>query len=321
MKSLVYAGGVGSSAVKATAEICGALKGLGHEVAVAVFLAPGEDASALEVCGADQVLCANDACFEMYDPGVFGVQLAAVVSERQPDAVFFSHSYAGRELASRLAQRLGVPLAADITSIEVLEPGRFVFKRMVYGGKAYEIVEQQGAPVLASVRPGALRASGAVAGDVAAGEACMEGCPVAAAPDDALLKLIEFQSTETGRPALEEADVVVSIGRGCNEHARQLAAELADLLGAALGSSRGMVDSGIAGYELQVGQTGKSVAPHLYIACGISGSIQHQAGMSRSDLIVAINTDENAPIFEIADYGIVADAEQTLASLIARLKS
>lgn len=321
MKSLVYAGGVRSAAVKATVEICGALKGMGHEVVVAVFLAPGEDASALEACGADRVLCASDACFEMYDPGVFGAQLATVVAVQEPDAVFFSHSYAGRELAARLAQRLGVPLASDITSIESLEPGKLVFKRMVYGGKAYETVEEQGAPVLASVRPGALRASGAIAGGATEGTATVEACAVTATAADALLQLVEFQSTETGRPALEEADVVVSIGRGCNEHARELAGELADLLGAALGSSRGMVDSGIAGYELQVGQTGKSVAPHLYIACGISGSIQHQAGMSRSDLIVAINTDENAPIFEIADYGIVADAEQTLASLIARLQA
>lgn len=317
MKCMMFAGKPSSVSAKAAAEVSGKLKQLGHDVDLVVFAQPGQDASAFAQCGADALLVVESADFETYDAGVFGTQISAMVADLAPDAVFFAHTYSGRELVARLAQSLGVPAASDITSIEEMEPGRLVYKRMVYGGKAYETVEQAGSPVLASVRPGALRTGNAAV----SGESRVEGYPVRADAADALLQLVSFHSTATGRPGLEEADVVVSIGRGCNERARQLAGQLADLLGAAVGSSRGMVDSGVAGYELQVGQTGKSVAPHLYIACGISGSIQHQAGMSRSELIVAINTDENAPIFEIADYGIVADAEQVLESLIADLQA
>lgn len=315
MKCLVYVGKPSVASAKFAVEAVCKIRELNHEAYAVAFTTPDEDSLTVATCGAAEIIniCSED--FKNYDPGIFEKQLADIVNELKPDAVIIAHTYTGREIGARLAQRLHLPLASDIVSLETLEPGRAVSKRAVYGGKAYEIIETLGKPLLLTVRPGAFRKKG-----IKAKESKIVNYPATVSNADALVELVSNESTATDRPGLEEADVVVSVGRGCNEHARELAGELADLLGAALGASRGNVDAGTCGYEMQVGQTGKCVAPHVYIACGISGSVQHQAGMSRSDLIVAINIDKNAPIFEISDYGIVGDAELVLESLIGDIK-
>lgn len=318
MKCLVFAEKGSRPARKAARDITGRLHELGHEVVIAALSSSEEDAQKLgeilKDCGSDEIIVAYHPAFETYDPGQWGQTLDALYGQVGSDAVLLGHTFAGRELASRFAQREGVPLASDVIAIDELDHGRSVTHRAVHGGKAYEAIETMGEPVVISVRPGSWHCEEVtgtpkltLTGDID--------------PGDAMLELIEFKETSSERPSLDEAEVVVSVGRGCTAAARQYAGELADLLGAALGSSRGMVDAGLEGYETQVGQTGKTIAPHLYIACGISGSIQHQAGMARSDYIVAINTDENAPIFDIADLGIQADAEDTLRELIEQIKA
>lgn len=309
MKCLICAEGASRALVKSTNDIAGRLHELGHEVAAVVYATPERPLEDLEALGADEVIVLRHKAFATYDPGQWSTAFDAVFRGGAYGAALWSHTFAGRELAARFAQHMGVPLASDVVAIEELNEGASVTRRPVHGGKVYEVIETQGAPVLVSVRPGAWHSACALAeAAVTEREDIEPGAPS--------LELVAFSATDSARPSLDEADVVVAVGRGCSAKAREYAGELADLLGAALGSSRGMVDSGLEGYETQVGQTGKTIAPHLYIACGISGSIQHQAGMARSDYIIAINTDENAPIFDIADLGIQVDAEDTLQVLV-----
>lgn len=319
MNCLVFAEKATRPLVKSTRDIVGRLHELGHQVQVAALAATAEEADAaaqaLAACGAEEVVIAVNEAFSSYDPGQWGEALAQLFERSSSDAVLLSHTFAGRELAARFAQRVGAPLASDVIAIDELSPEGSVTHRAVHGGKAYAVVRTEGSPVVISVRPGAWRSE-----EVAAMTTATTMCDDIE-PGAPMLQTVAFSERSSARPSLDEADIVVAVGRGCSAAAREYAGELADLLGAALGSSRGMVDSGLEGYETQVGQTGKTVAPHLYIACGISGSIQHQAGMARSTYIVAINTDEHAPIFDIADLGVQADAEDTLRALVAQIKA
>jgi electron transfer flavoprotein alpha subunit len=217
-------------------------------------------------------------------------------------------------MASRLAQKLDAGLATDAVAAQI-SAGKGIFTRAIYAGKALAKVEVTGSPVLATIRPGVWEVGST------AGAGAVVKAAVAASAADVYQVAKSFVATVSARPDLAEAAVVVSGGRGCKgPEGIKLVEQLADLLGAAVGGSRASIDSGWLGHELQVGQTGKVVLPNLYVACGISGAIQHLAGMSSSKFIAAINTDTEAPIFGVSDFGVVADLFKVIPVLCTELK-
>ncbi len=300
---------------KVTFEMISEAKKFGDEVSAVVF-GKGVEALAPEFAkyGADKVYVAEDDVFAVYNTGAFVAQIAAMIEEYKPNAVLFAHTFGGRDFASRLAQKLEIGLATDAIEAEV-SAGKGVFTRAIYAGKAISKVEVTTSPVLATIRPGVCE----VVENAGAGEVIKPA--VVATDADVYQVMKEFIPSVSARPDLSEADVVVSGGRGCKgPDGIKLVEEIADLFGAAVGGSRASVDSGWLEHELQVGQTGKVVNPNLYLACGISGAIQHLAGMSSSKFITAINTDPEAPIFSVTDFGVVGDLFKVLPLLIEELK-
>ena len=233
-----------------------------------------------------------------------------------------------REIMPLLAAAAGQPLISDVVGIPADQPGVAAeggiwALRQPYSGKTIQTVCAQGAPVLATVRPKcfeAVEACDVVADSDNVASIAVERIPLGQA---ALARVVkEVLTAASGRVDLAEADIVVSGGRGLKgPEGFTVISQLADLLGAAVGASRPAVDEGWIGIQYQVGQTGKTVAPQLYIACGFSGSIQHVAGMSASKCVVAINKDPDADIFAIADYGIVADLYQAVPLLIQEISA
>lgn len=300
---------------KVTYEMLSEAKKYGDEVSAVVF-GKGVEGLAADFAkfGAEKVYVVEDDVFAAYNTGAFVAQMVAMINEFKPNAVLFAHSFNGRDFASRLAQKLEAGLATDAIKAEI-SAGKGVFTRAIYAGKALAKVEITTSPVLATIRPGVFEvAEGAAAGAVVKPA-------VAASAADVYQTVKDFIPTVSARPELNEAAVVVSGGRGCKgPDGIKLVEQLADMLGAAVGGSRAAIDSGWLGHELQVGQTGKVVNPNLYIAAGISGAIQHLAGMSSSKFIAAINTDTEAPIFNISDFGVVADLFKVIPNLMAGLK-
>jgi electron transfer flavoprotein alpha subunit len=266
--------------------------------------------AALGEAGAERVLLAVHPAFAAYDAAGYARAVAAAAATLQPAVVLFGASTMGRDLAPRVAARLGVGLATDCIALAV-EGGRLVASRPVFAGKALQSVAFPKAPALATLRPKAF-APAAPGGRNAAVE------PVAVEFDAASsrAKVLRVAAAGTGKVDLTEAEVIVSGGRGMKgpEHFRLLE-DLAARLGASVGASRAVVDAGWRAHSEQVGQTGKTVSPKLYVAVGISGAIQHLAGMTSSRCIVAINKDPEAPIFKVADYGIVGDLFEVLPAL------
>lgn len=300
---------------KVTYEMLSEAKKFGDEVCAVIF-GKGIEGLAPDFAkyGADKVYVVEGDVFAQYNTGAFVAQMAAMINEYKPNAVLFAHTFNGRDFASRLAQKLEAGLATDVIAAEI-SAGKGVFTRAIYAGKALAKVEVTTQPILATVRAGVFE----VKENPAAGEVVKPS--VAASDADVYQKIIEFVPTVSARPELTEADVVVSGGRGCKgPEGIKVVEQLADLLGAALGGSRAAIDSGWLGHELQVGQTGKVVNPNLYVACGISGAIQHLAGMSSSKFITAINTDPEAPIFNVADFGVVGDLFKVVPILCEELK-
>jgi electron transfer flavoprotein alpha subunit len=237
-----------------------------------------------------------------------------MIAEYQPNAVLFAHTFNGRDFASRLAQKLEAGLATDAIAAEITA-GKGVFTRAIYAGKALAKVEVTTSPILATIRAGVMEVA------EAAGAGAVVKPAIAATDADVYQSIKSFVPTVSARPDLTEAEVVVSGGRGCKgPDGIKLVEQLADMLGAAVGGSRASIDSGWLGHELQVGQTGKVVNPNLYIAAGISGAIQHLAGMSSSKFIAAINTDPEAPIFNVSDFGVVSDLFKVIPALCTELK-
>ncbi|HZK43664.1 MAG TPA: electron transfer flavoprotein subunit alpha/FixB family protein [Syntrophomonadaceae bacterium] len=301
---------------KVTFEMLSEAKNYGDEVSAVVF-GKGVEALAPEFAkfGADKVYVVEGDIFSNYNTGAYVAQMAAMISEYKPNAVLFAHTFGGRDFASRLAQKIDAGLVTDAIDAEI-SAGKGVFTRAIYAGKAISKVEVTTDPILATIRPGVFEV---VEGGAGAGEVVK---PAAAATDADVYQVIkEFVPTVSARPELTEAEVVVSGGRGCKgPDGIKIVEELADLLGAGVGGSRASIDSGWLGHELQVGQTGKVVNPNLYIACGISGAIQHLAGMSSSKFITAINTDPEAPIFGVTDFGVVGDLFKVVPLLVDELK-
>ena len=286
---------------------------VGGEVDALLIGPSGVAAQAAELgrYGADRVLVAEHAALAHYLPEVAA---ATVVAHADGDtfAVLFGASAQGRDLAPRVAARLDVPLAADVTELSV-EGGELTVTRPVYSGRAFARVGFAGdGPRLVSIRPNVIRAEERVRpGTVQAIEPAMD-------PATARVRVKEVRAASGDRPDVGEAPVVVAGGRGMKDPEHwTLLENLRDALGpqAALGASRAVVDAGWRPHAEQVGQTGKTVSPQLYFAVGISGAMQHLAGMRSAQTIVAINKDADAPIFKVADYGIVGDAHEVLPKL------
>jgi electron transfer flavoprotein alpha subunit len=300
---------------KVTFEMLSELKKGADEVSAVVF-GKGVEALAPELAkyGADKVYVADDDLFASYNTGAFVAQIVAMIKEYSPDTLLFAHSFNGRDMASRLAQKLDAGLATDAVAAQI-SAGKGIFTRAIYAGKALAKVEVTGSPVLATIRPGVWEVGST------AGAGAVVKAAIAATAADVYQVAKSFVATVSARPDLAEAAVVVSGGRGCKgPDGIKLVEQLADMLGAAVGGSRASIDSGWLGHELQVGQTGKVVLPNLYVACGISGAIQHLAGMSSSKFIAAINTDTEAPIFGVSDFGVVADLFKVIPVLCNELK-
>jgi electron transfer flavoprotein alpha subunit len=288
---------------------------LGASVA-AVLLGPGSSALADELAsyGAQQVHVFEDASFTPYATEAHARAFAQVITKTKPAVVLVPFTAMGKDLAPRVAARVGTGLASDCVALSV-EGGRLVGRRPIYAGKAYATVSWAGEPQMATLRPNVFAVGTPDASRKA--EVVTETCDASARA-----KVTEVRASAAGKVQLTEAQVVVSGGRGLKgpEHFH-LVEELADAMGAATGASRAVVDAGWVDHSLQVGQTGKTVSPSLYVACAISGAIQHLAGMSSSKYIVAINKDPEAPIFSIADYGIVGDLFEVVPALTQAVKN
>lgn len=262
--------------------------------------------------GAARVLVASDSTLQNY----LAERYAPIVAAQAEgfDVALATASSFGKDLMPRAAARLEAAYAADVSDI-VAEGGELAFKRPMFAGNAYGFCSLATAKKAVSVRQSEFEAAAATGGQSPVVEV-----PVAA--PGAAAQRVEFVSLDqvkSERPELAEARVVVSGGRALKDQFLQVIEPLADVLGAAIGASRAACDAGYAPGDFQVGQTGKVVAPDLYIAIGISGAIQHIAGMKSSKVIVAINKDPEAPIFQIADYGLVADLFQAVPELTQAL--
>lgn len=274
-----------------------------------------DSAKALGECGADSVVVVELSGDASARPAEVSAALAQLAAEQKPSVVLLADGAFSRSVAPALAQKLSASFVADV--IDVAFDGKPVFTRLPYSGKVIERVAPTDASALtiASIRPKAFEAAQPEEGRTV-GVSTFAVSPVAAAR-----VLQDVVRAVSERVDLSEADVVVSGGRGLKgPEGFKVLEELADVLGAAIGASRPAIDEGWINAQYQVGQTGKTVAPSLYIACGISGSIQHMAGISASKYIVAINKDPEAEIFAQADYGIVADLFEAVPLLTQQMR-
>jgi len=291
--------------------------GAGGEV-VAVIAGRGTASpESLGAHGADRVLVADHDLFARYQAEGYTAAVVAAHAQVKAAAILFAASAMGRDLAPRVAARLGAGLASDCTAL-AWEGGALIATRPVYAGKAIQKVRIAAPPALASLRPRAFAAVEHRPGAAAK----VEKLDLAFAAAEARSLVVEVGAAQGGKVDLTEAEAIVSGGRGLRgpEHFH-LVEELAAALGASVGASRAVVDAGWRPHSEQVGQTGKTVSPKLYVAIGISGAIQHLAGMTSAKCIVAVNKDPEAPIFKIADYGIVGDALEVVPALTAAVRA
>jgi electron transfer flavoprotein alpha subunit len=264
----------------------------------------------LEQFGADRIIVAENPELFEYLPDAYVNVIADFINKESPDVVILGASTQGKDVAARLSARLNAPLAMDCVDIRY-EDNDLIATRFMYGGKILADIALEGKPQILAIRPNAMTIA------KAAGTGSIEKFD--ADTGTTVLKFIE-KNLDMGKVELTEADTVVSGGRGMGGPDFTVIEELAQLLDGAVGASRSAVDEGWRSSSDQVGQTGKVVSPNLYIACGISGAIQHLAGMSSSKVIVAINKDPEAPIFSKADYGIEGDLFDVVPLIAEELK-
>lgn len=264
--------------------------------------------------GATRVITVEDSELKAYSSDGYAQAILAVVQEEKPDGIVLGHTAIGKDLSPKIAARLAAGLVSDVTGVEIAG-GNIVFTRPIYSGKAFEKKIITDGLLLATVRPNNI--SPLVKDATRTGE--VKSVAVVIENIRTVIKDIVRKATEG--VDLSEAKIIVSGGRGVKSaEGFEPLQELADVLGAAVGASRGACDAEYCDYSLQIGQTGKIVTPDLYIACGISGAIQHLAGMSNSKIIVAINKDPEANIFKVADYGIVGDLFEVVPLLTEEFK-
>jgi electron transfer flavoprotein alpha subunit len=264
--------------------------------------------------GADKVVVVEDDKLEQYTSDGYSQAVLAVIDQEKPEGIIFGHTALGKDLSPKVASKLSTGLISDATDLEEAG-GNLVFTRPIYSGKAFEKKIVTGGVIFATIRPNNI--------EPLAKDESRTGEVSSLSVDIKDLRTIikEVVRKASEGVDLSEAKVIIAGGRGVkSEDGFNPLKELADVLGGAVGASRGACDADYCDYSLQIGQTGKVVTPDLYIACGISGAIQHLAGMSNSKVIVAINKDPEANIFNVADYGIVGDLFEVVPMLTEEFK-
>lgn len=272
-------------------------------------------ATPLATAGADRVIAVEHPHLQHYTPDGFSQAFLTVYEQEQPDAVILGHTALGKDLAPKLAATLQAALISDVTDIRV-ENGDVQYIRPIYAGKAFETLAVQDGVTFVTIRPNniePLPLDTSRTADAEVVDVSIENIRTV------IQQIVRKASTQVD---LTEAKVIVAGGRGVKSaQGFDVLQQLADALGGAVGASRGACDANYCDYSLQIGQTGKVVTPDIYIACGISGAIQHVAGMSNAKLIIAINKDPEAMIFSVADYGIVGDLFEVVPLLTAQLRA
>ena len=283
------------------------------ETVTAVVLGSGVEGIAGELgkYGADKILLGDDPAVADYTTDAYTNVLFDVVKDNDPRILLLGASSQGKDLSARLAARLGVGLAMDCIALK-LDGEKLIATRPMYGGKVLAEVVLEGIPQMSAIRPNVMEIVEEAKGGNVERVAINTGV--------VKTRVVEKRLGAASKVDLTEADVIVSGGRGMGGPDFSVIEELAEALGGTVGASRSAVDEGWRPHSDQVGQTGKVVCPSLYIACGISGAIQHLAGMGSSKYVVAINKDPEAPIFKKADYGIVEDLFRAVPAITAELK-
>jgi electron transfer flavoprotein alpha subunit len=301
---------------KSTWEMVAAAREFGRETPItALVLGSNVAPVAGEIaCGVDQVLVADLPSLSQYDPELWSAAVAQIASEGEASIVLIGGSRSGREYSPRVAIKLDAPLLEDVISLRA-NGAAVIAQHYTFLARVTETIEVTGPVAVVTIKTGIYTAA------VPRADAA-EQFDVDLNLPAPRLKVTGRTAERSSRVGLAEADIVVSGGRGVGsaEGFTEYIEALADQLGAAVGATRAIVDAGWRPYSEQVGQTGKTVQPKLYIAIGISGAVQHLSGMNKSKTIVAINRDAEAPIFKIADYGIVGDVPQLIPAILAELK-
>lgn len=291
-----------------------------NEKVVGMLLGDGirGEAQKLIEYGADEVICADCPELKSYLTEQYSQVVYQMIEQYQPSIVLFGATTIGRDLAPRLSARLSTGLTADCTKLEISEEGELMMTRPAFGGNLMAtIMCVEHRPQMSTVRPGVMQKRDR--------DANRKGNIIDFKPtfdtSKFKVKLLQEIKNEKDRVDITEAKILVSGGRGVgNKEGFAKLQRLADVLGAQVSSSRAMVDAGVMDHDRQVGQTGKTVRPDVYFACGISGAIQHLAGMEESELIIAINKDKFAPIFQVADLGIVGDVNKVIPLLTEKIE-
>lgn len=313
------------AACRLASEVEGEIEGV-HGVVEAILLGHNVEAMAKEAFqyGASRVYVVDNPAYEHYRSKPYYTALAALVRKHQPEVFLIGATTLGRDLAGAVATSLGTGLTADCTQLQMGEVKGVTRKlllatRPAFGGNVIAtIVCRNHQPQMATVRPRVFTTS--EPNPQASGEIVPETLVID--PGSLNAEIVQVIRNEAARVKVEYAELIVSGGRGLGGPAGfKLLQELADELGGVVGSSRACVDAGWISYDHQVGQTGKTVRPKLYIAVGISGAIQHKVGMQDSDFILAINRDPNAPIFDIATLGIVGDLNEVIPAMLAEIRA
>jgi electron transfer flavoprotein alpha subunit len=314
----VFAEIVDGKPLPAVLELLTAARSLGG-VVEAVALSPEAEAAAavLGEYGATTLHAGTDAAYgDLLPGGPAADAIATLAAEHHPDVVLIASTYLGRDVAGRLAAKLDVPVVANGLGVEA---GTELTVQSSIFGATQDITTTfgQGKPAVVLLRPRSV-----VAESSGGGPATVAAVTAEIAEQHRSVKVVERRAEEASGPKLEEASIVVSGGRGLGDAKNfELLEQLAGLIGGAVGASRAVVDAGWVPYSMQVGQTGKTVKPSVYIACGISGAMQHTVGMKGAQTIIAINRDADAPIFKLADLGVVGDALKILPQVIEQIKA
>ncbi len=268
--------------------------------------------------GADEVIYIKSSLLKNYYSDLYVSMLAELIQERKPEIILIGATPTGRDFAPRIAKKLNAGLTADCTGLEIEEEtGNLLQTRPTFGGNIMATIRTPTSrPQMATVRPGIFKAVKVSKKDIKVTKIVKDF-----EEKDSVTKIVKIIDKQKKKANLEDAEIIVSGGRGVGSKEKfKIVEELANVLGAELGGSRVTIELNWLDQDHQVGQTGKTVAPKLYIACGISGAIQHLVGMENSEIIVAINKDPNAPIFNVAHYGIVGDLHQVIPVLIEEIK-
>ena len=269
--------------------------------------------------GSDEVLVVDAPELEHYTTDGYTKAICELANAKKPNIIFIGATFIGRDLGPRVAARLETGLTADCTSLDVdVESGDLLATRPAFGGNLMAtIVCPDHRPQMATVRPGVFEKL-----PLGENDATVENIEIKFNSNDIRTKIVEIIKEHKDIVDISEANVLVAGGRGIgSEENFKMLKELAEVMNGSIAASRAAVEKGWVDKDYQVGQTGKTVRPNIYVACGISGAIQHAAGMQDSDMIIAINKDANAPIMKIADYAIVGDVNKVVPEFIAQLKA